>query len=123
MLQWHEFLCCGEGLDDSPSVSRGDAPQEVPLEGGSEGGGMSGLDGGGGFGGPSGISSVQFDGKGRYGRVVPVELQAVTPLHVGRDAVDSNRVKDQRRRASEWVGALSPRDAGVAFRSRRRDTW
>ena len=104
MLQWHEFLCCGEGAGEGDTTA---GPVEVPLDEDdheSEGG-IAGLA----VGGMSGMTGVQFDGgKGSRGRVVPLELLAIKAVHLGKDDADREAVVGQRRRASRWVGALRP---------------
>ena len=104
MLQWHEFLCCGEGAGEGDTTA---GPVEVPLDEDdheSEGG-LAGLA----VGGMSGMTGVQFDGgKGSRGRVVPLELLAIKAVHLGKDDADREAVVGQRRRASRWVGALRP---------------
>ena len=104
MLQWHEFLCCGEGAGEGDTTA---GPVEVPLDEDdheSEGG-IAGLA----VGGMSGMAGVQFDGgKGSRGRVVPLELLAIKAKHLGKDDADREAVVGQRRRASRWVGALRP---------------
>ncbi|KAH8061671.1 thiol-dependent ubiquitin-specific protease [Aureococcus anophagefferens] len=104
MLQWHEFLCCGEGASEGDTTA---GPVEVPLDEDdheSEGG-IAGLA----VGGMSGMAGVQFDGgKGSRGRVVPLELLAIKAKHLGKDDADREAVVGQRRRASRWVGALRP---------------
>ncbi|KAH8071628.1 thiol-dependent ubiquitin-specific protease [Aureococcus anophagefferens] len=102
MLQWHEFLCCGEGAGEGDTTA---GPVEVPLDEDdheSEGG-IAGLAAGG----MSGMTGVQFDGgKGSRGRVVPLELLAIKAVHLGKDDADREAVVGQRREPAR-LGTLN----------------